>query len=423
MDPDFRRLKRPAKSVTVEQLPLKTETPVPETFQTPEAIAAIDAALELTAADSPQPAKRALTTPSTEQWYKRFITKIHANKKEWLVSTIIVLVCGSILGFVLIKTDKKPVVSADRAANHTATKSIAKPTTVASTLSGLPVAPSANQQPVTAVMVENSLQARPQAGLSQAGVIFEAIAEGGITRFMALYQDTSPDNVGPVRSARPYYEQWALGFDAGYAHVGGSPEALAAIKSWGVRDLDQFYNSGSYHRISSRAAPHNVYTGIATLNQLEAGKGYATSHYSGFVRKAEAPSKQPVAKNVNLKLSGPLYDVHYDYDPGSNSYLRSEGGAAHVDANTNAHLSPKVVIALVMPYRLEADGYHSDYSTIGSGSVNIFQDGAVTTGQWNKPDAASQFTFTDATGKLIKINPGQTWLTAVSASANVSYTP
>src|SRR5262249_15833287 len=159
----------------------------------------------------------------------------------------------------------KPVVAAAKPKKVIAQK-VTAPAVTLSTLSGLPVDPAVNQRPVTGVMIENSVQARPQSGLNQAGVVFEAIAEGGITRFLALYQDTTPDNVGPIRSARPYYEQWALGFDAGYAHVGGSPEALNDIKAWGVRDLDQFYNSGSYHRISSREAPHNVYTGITTLN-------------------------------------------------------------------------------------------------------------------------------------------------------------
>ena len=101
-------------------------------------------------------------------------------------------------------------------------------------------------------MVENSLAARPQSGLSQAGVVFEALAEGGVTRFMALYQDTTPTNVGPIRSARPYFIEWAMGFDAAYAHVGGSPVALSDIKAWNVQDLNQFYYGGYYHRISSR---------------------------------------------------------------------------------------------------------------------------------------------------------------------------
>lgn len=296
--------------------------------------------------------------------------------------------------------------------------------TVPSTLTGLPVDPSVNKRTVTGVMIENSPQARPQSGLGQAGVVFEAIAEGGITRFLALYQDTAPDNVGPIRSARPYYEQWALGFDAGYAHVGGSPEALADIKAWHVRDLDQFYNSGSYHRISSRAAPHNVYTSISTLNQLEVQKGYTTSTYTGFKRKPkENPSPTPTARSINFALSGPTYDVHYDYDAKTNSYLRNLAGAPHIDANTNQQINPKVVIALIMPYSLESDGYHSDYGTIGSGPVYVFQDGGVTHGKWTKSSNTDQFKFTDDNGRTILLDPGYTWLTALADTSKISYSP
>jgi len=272
-------------------------------------------------------------------------------------------------------------------------------------------------------MIENSLDARPQAGLGQAGVVFEAIAEGGITRFLALFQDTAPSDVGPIRSARPYYVQWAMGFDPGYAHVGGSPEALQDIKAWGVHDLDQFANGGSYHRVSSRAAPHNVYTAISTLNQLEASKGLTTSTFTGFARKKDAPAKVPTAKTINLNISGPSYNVHYDYDATTNSYARSEGGAPHIDANTNAQIRPKVVVALVMPYGLEADDHHSSYGTIGSGAAYYFQDGTVTTGQWAKSDNASQFVFTDSAGQPMKFNAGQTWLTALGTPGAVTSAP
>jgi hypothetical protein len=299
--------------------------------------------------------------------------------------------------------------------------------TVPSDLSGLPVSPSLNQQPVTAVMVENSTFARPQSGLSQAGVIFEAVAEGGVTRFMALYQDTAPTNVGPIRSVRPYYLSWALGFDASVAHVGGSPDALADISNWDVRNLDEFYNGSYYHRITTRDAPHNVYTAIATLNQLETAKGYTSSTFTSWPRKADAPAKNVSAGTINVTLSGPTYDAQYTYAAATNSYSRSEDGAPLMDANTNTQLSPKVVITIVVPETqgtLDSSGaYYSDYNVIGSGTADIFQDGTVTTGQWTKSSNTSQITFNNAAGQPIKLNAGQTWITAITAPDDVSYTP
>lgn len=351
------------------------------------------------------------------------------TKKQWaLLVSGLVLVIGGLSGgaFALTHKSPAPVAVVPKKIIKKAAP-IPKPTTVASTLSGLQVDPSVNQRPVTAVMIENSIDARPQSGLDQASVVFEAIAEGGITRFLALYQDTQPDYIGPVRSSRPYYLQWELGFDAGYAHVGGSPEALQDIKTWGVRDLDQFYNAGAYHRITSRAAPHNVYTSIANLNQVETAKGYTTSTFTGFTRKdKETPAATPTAKSINVSISGPSYNSHYDYDATSNSYKRSQAGAAHmvVDASGNkTQIAPKVVVVMVMGHSLQADGKHLDYNAIGNGHCYVFQDGTVTEGTWTKPDSKSQITFSDSSGNPIKLNPGQTWLAAVDATTDVTYQP
>ena len=302
------------------------------------------------------------------------------------------------------------------------------PTTVPSTLTGLPVDPSVNDRPVTAVMIENSLDARPQSGLDQAGVVFEALAEGGVTRFMALFQDTQPDYIGPVRSARPYYIQWLLGFDAAYAHVGGSPDALQDIKDWNVKDLNQFYNAGAYQRISSRYAPHNVYTSIAQLNQIEAAKGYGKSIYTGFTRKKEAPSKTPTATSIDLTFSGYYYNAHFDYDATTNTYKRSESGAAHMELHkdgTQVQIAPKVVVAMVVPEHngaLDSSGaYYADYAAIGSGTITVFQDGVAQTGTWIKASLAAPLVFADANGKPFALDPGQVWISAITLASNVAY--
>lgn len=388
-----------------------------DTFQTPEEAAKADSIRQLANTLDNSPVTP-VSPPTQSGWRQRLTLHWPPRKKEFAIIGVFIIFSAFGVASFITRQPSAPVTAVD-----TKQKRDAKPTTVSSVLSGLPVDPVVNQKPVTAVMIENSPQARPQAGLGQASVVFEAIAEGGITRFLALFQDTSPENIGPIRSARPYYAQWALGFDAAYAHVGGSPKALANIKEWGVKDLDQFHNAGAYHRIGSRPAPHNVYTSMSKLNQLENSKGYNTSKFKGFARKKDAPSKTPDARGININISNPTYNVRYDYNAATNSYNRSQGGGTHTDANTNTQISPKVVVALVMPYSLEADGYHSVYNTLGSGTVFIFQDGKVTTGQWHKADNKSQFKFTDANGKTIKLNPGQTWLTAVGATNKVTYTP
>jgi hypothetical protein len=277
-------------------------------------------------------------------------------------------------------------------------------------------------------MIENEIDAWPQSGLDQAGVVFEALAEGGITRFLALYQDTQPSYIGPVRSARPYYISWCMGFDCDYAHVGGSPDALSDITAWGVKDLDEFYNGDSYTRITSREAPHNVYTSITSLNSLENSKGYTTSNFQGFPRKVAAPLKTPTTTTINLTLGTLDYNVSYAYDATNNIYERSEGGQAmmSIDANGDeTQIAPKVVIAIVVPFSQGAldasDAYYSNYAVIGSGAAYVFQDGGLSIGTWQKTSNASQITFTDSQGQPLRLDPGQTWITALTNSTEVTY--
>jgi len=358
-------------------------------------------------------------TPPQKPKKKKF--RLALTKKRIIIGILIFLLLAAAAIFYFLHQHKKTQVS------------ISKPKAVnllvPSTLSGLPVTPSVNLRPVTAVMVENSTDARPQSGLDQASVVFEAVAEGGITRFMAVYQDSLPTYIGPVRSARPYYVSWALGFDANYAHVGGSAEGLQDIQAWGVKDMDEFYNDSAYQRITSRYAPHNVYTGFPQLTTLEQAKGYTSSKFTGFPRKADAAAPTPKASKIDFALSGSDYDAHFDYLPSANSYSRSQAGAPHMVVDQNGvqkQITPKVVIAMVVPLgqgALDAsNAYYSDYTTIGSGQAFVFQDGSVTLGTWTKTANNAQINFTDSSGNVLKLNAGKTWITAVSDAGSVSYT-
>lgn len=353
------------------------------------------------------------------------------NIKEWfldlstkqrILCIIAVLVClggGSAAAFTLLKKDTPaPAPAAKIEPPAEPTKTV-----IYSPLTGLPVTKEQSELPVTGIMIENSPDARPQSGLNKAGVVFEAIAEGGITRFLTLFQEEQPDYVGPVRSVRPYYVDWLQGFDAAVAHVGGSPEALAKIKADGAKDLDQFANAGPYRRVSNRYAPHNMYTSLAGLIELEKSKGWTKSTFEGFPRKPEAASAAPNAKAIDIKISSALYNVHYDYDAASNSYKRVLGGKPHLDERSKEQISPKVVVALVVPYSIHSDGIHSVYKTIGSGTAYVFQDGTVTQVTWEKTSSKSQIIFKDASGKAVPFNAGQTWITATAVTNNVTYKP
>ena len=145
-----------------------------------------------------------------------------------------------------------------------------------SSLTGVEVTEAVSKRPVTGVMIENSPDARPQSGLKEAGVVFESVAEGGITRFLALYQEGQPKLIGPVRSVRPQFASLVAPFDAGLAHVGGSDIPLKKLRSGKIKDLDQFFSPDYYWRATGRYAPHNVYTSAQKLDALNKAKPSAS---------------------------------------------------------------------------------------------------------------------------------------------------
>lgn len=296
-----------------------------------------------------------------------------------------------------------------------------EPTTVASRMTGNQVAPELNNLPVTGVMIENSPDARPQSGLTQADMVFEAIAEGGITRFLALYQESQPEYLGPVRSARPYYLDFLVSFDAAIAHAGGSAEALAQIRNEGIKDMDHGANGASFQRVSNRYAPHNLYTSRASLLEIHNKRGYTTSDYKSFPRKADSPTAVPTARTVDFAISSYLYNPHYDYDAATNSYKRSEGGKPHTDERSGVQISPKVVIALVMPHRYA--GIYSVYQVTGTGTAFVFQDGTMQQVTWEKANRKGQLMLKDASGAEVSLNAGQTWLSLVTDTSRVTYAP
>lgn len=277
----------------------------------------------------------------------------------------------------------------------------------------------ATTQAVTAIMIENSPDARPQSGLKDSGVVFEAIAEGGITRFLALYQQEKPQLVGPVRSVRMYYVDWLAAFNASVAHIGGSAAALTEVRNGSYRDIDQFFNAGTYWRATDRYAPHNVYTSFAKLNALNSAKGFTSSAFTGFSRKDSITTVTPNASAVQVTISSPVFNSSYAYNSATNTYDRSQAGAPHLDREAG-QISPRVVIVMKVPMqRVLEDGYREQINTIGTGSATIFQDGIATEVSWSKPSKTEQISFKDAAGVDVPLARGQTWITAVPASTGV----
>lgn len=269
------------------------------------------------------------------------------------------------------------------------------------------------KRPVTAVMIENSIDARPQSGIKDAGIVFEAVAEGGITRLIALYQESRPQLVGPVRSLRPYYIDWVAAFDPAISHVGGSKDALAQLRNGGYKDLDQYSHGDTYWRTPDRAAPHNVYTSFDRLDALSQSLGFTSSHFTSLPRGDAKPPETPAVAAMNINFSSAAYNTSYTYNPETKLYARSIGGEPHLDREAG-QIAPRVVIAIKVPTsHYFDDGPRQTLTTSGSGEAVVFQNGTATPATWRKTDAKSQLSFTAADGTAIPLARGQTWIAAI----------
>lgn len=292
------------------------------------------------------------------------------------------------------------------------------------------------------VMVENHVDSRPALGLSRADVLYEAVAEGGITRFLAMYLCQDAGDIAPVRSARTYFLDWLLEYDAAYAHVGGAntpgpANALGQIRDYGIRDMDQFgFGFPTYWRGTDRLAPHNVHTTTKKLWEAAKERDFGPEDEKGnrwdknftiwkFKDDAALESRgdqKPIV--VPFWTSQPDYTVTWQYDKAANYFRRYHGQISQLDPITSEHLSAKVVIVQLQVERDANDGYpdgHLLYGTTGTGEALIFQDGKVIKGKWTKKDRKSRTKFVDSQGKEVELNRGQIWIENIPVGNTVEY--
>jgi hypothetical protein len=333
-----------------------------------------------------------------------------------------------------------------------------------SNLTGLPLA-SAEQvtAPAYCIQTPNGMDgARPQAGLNQAGVVFEAIAEAGITRFAAIYQDPTSAIIGPIRSLRMYYLKWDTPFDCTIVHAGGAPDAIKAVSSGGYKDLTESYQY-MYRGTNKARRWNNLFTTSTLLAKMNADRGYGGSNIKGFTRMTPDESLKfrvdnlvteklviyeastgktseitPKATAINVDFGRlPNFNVHYDYDAASNTYLRSfASGAKHEvyqcpdgdlgeknpeDNCTLAQLAPSVVAVMIVQEKRASDSYHEDITTTGGGEACVFQNGLALKGTWSKASDTEQIKFYDANGSEIALAPGQTVVEAIPGYGGLSY--
>ena len=301
------------------------------------------------------------------------------------------------------------------------------PVMVPAPLTGLPASPETVTWHPIAVMVDDQRAARPQSGFNAAAVVWHAPAEGGIPRYMLVFQDSLPSAVGPVRSARQYYIDWASEFEAVYVHVGGSPEAMATLRSSGrgqlVWNADEFRYGGSLlWRITERAAPHNVYSDGDHLRQLVAAVGAADGPILPAWRFGPAAAGDARPVGTTLTVTYPYESIAYRYDATTNTYRRYLDGSTdpQVDAADGRLVAPTNVVILRMRFGALNDGHPEKHrleaDDVGSGEAIISTNGRVVTGTWSKAGASSPTLLFGPDGTPITLTAGQTFVQVIALS-------
>lgn len=275
---------------------------------------------------------------------------------------------------------------------------------------------------VYGVMVENSADAWPLSGVEEAFLVIEAPVEGNIPRFLAFFSGEhdelnvaarNVDQIGPVRSARPYYLDWAAEFDALYAHVGGSPEALELIAKRDLLDLNQFYHGWDFWRDEIyRYAPHNVYTSTDQLWDATAELKASLPTFDSWLFKDDAPlDTDPLSVVMNWG-DGDVYDIIWVYDADNNAYTRKQNSGIVKSADGDQVIANNVVVMASDITVVDSVG-RRHIRTLGTGDALIVQDGKITLGTWNKPSVDERLRFYDAAGQEVRMNAGKTWIEVV----------
>lgn len=267
-----------------------------------------------------------------------------------------------------------------------------------------------------AVMINNHPKARPQSGLNKADIVYELLAEGDITRFLAVFQSEKPGNIGPVRSARDYYIGLAKGLNALYIAHGYSPEAKQMLDNGEVDNLNgMVYDGTLFKRASFRQAPHNSY--ITYDNVL---KGAELKHYSmkksppSFTFMSEEESKNLTgdsASSVKISYSSnSQFECIYQYDSGIGRYKRFSGGVQTVDLETKEPILLDNIFIVEAVHKVSDSAGHRDIDLQSGGKGYLLQKGKVNEVDWKNVDNRI---IPYKNGKKVPFVQGKTWVNVV----------
>ena len=270
---------------------------------------------------------------------------------------------------------------------------------------------------VIAVSINNNHAAWPHAGLQDAYLGYELIAEGGITRLLAFFKNQNTEKIGSVRSARHYFLDYILENDAIFVHFGFSPQAESDISSLSINNINGIYDSSCFYRDTSlkKAYEHTAFTTMAKINKCISSKKYRTTsevqllNYSPIKVDYSSDGTIKSAKNVSITYSS-YQTTSYTYDEENMVYLMYMSGSKHVDAVTKKQYTVKNIIT----YQVEnsaIDSYgRQDLKNIGSGEGYYISNGQAIKIKWSKASRSSKTEYSTMDGKELIVNDGNTWI-------------
>jgi len=273
-----------------------------------------------------------------------------------------------------------------------------------------------------AIMMDNHPDARPSSSLAKANLVIEAEAEGRITRLLAIFaSDDDLGEIGPVRSARPYYMDWAREFSALYVHVGGSPEALARMAKESFLHINEFYQGEYFWRASKRLSPHNVYTSSEKLREYLKSKDLYEGKFFAWNFKDDIDlNSRPETNEIRINYKLNSYMVDWKYKKENNDYIRYAAGEEYRDESGEIVKAKNIIIQKIKTEEIDEE-LRLRMETIGEGDAIICLDGECQEGKWKKASASSRTRFYSNNDNEIEFNAGTTWIEVIRPEYEIEY--
>lgn len=272
---------------------------------------------------------------------------------------------------------------------------------------------------ILAAVIDNHPDARPSFGLSSAEIVYDIPAEGGIDRYLALFaidEEKEGMEIGPIRSARPYFLDIAKEYEALLLHCGGSPEALARISKEGLLSLNEFYNSVYYRRYPGYLAPHNILANFDYIEEYTVNRNLEKSVFSPWKFKNENNfNSDEAVYEIKVSNGQRQYDVVWNYDTDSDLYLRSLAGKKQID-NGGQEISASNLVFQFVDTEVLDSALRLKIETVGRGDATVCIDGSCIEGYWKKDDLDSRTKYYSNNDEEVVFNSGQTWIHFIDPS-------